>query len=62
MQGHGWGKHGVGLGQVTPDGEVFHYDNDPEIVIGASIYFANASEWRLTTPVKSIDIESSLTI
>ena len=50
--GTGW--CGVGLGRVTPDGEVFHYDNDPEIVIGQSVYFENASEWRVTSTVKEI--------
>ena len=62
VEGHGWGPDGIGFGPVTPDGEVFAYDNDPEIVIGERVYFENMREWRQTSRVTKILIPSDLTI
>ena len=55
VPGRAWMRSGVGLGDVTPDGEPVHYTVLRDATLGRRMYVSNADEWRLTSTVESIE-------
>lgn len=52
--GREWDKGGVGFGEVTPDGETFHFWTISDATVGKNMRLSNRDEWRITSPIKSI--------
>ena len=54
--GHVWDEAGVGLGDVTPDGNPMQYILLAGATVGEYMVIENRDEWRQTSEVKSIEV------
>jgi hypothetical protein len=55
VSGHVWDEAGIGLGKLTPDGEVFSWNIISNATVGERMVLENFKEWRVTSVVRSIE-------